>query len=242
MTANERVPQTRVSVKIGIWNGARTVKGGQLLYQRLLTDAVTLGMGGGTVWAQVEGSQRRRVWRTVQSEIGSNELPLWMEFLEAGTALTPFLETARARVGDQGVIVCETVQVWNMPALRGEARGRQEGDRLSTMSRQAAKAGVQLQIYTLEGSKVAGKPVYQAAAEYLRAKEVMWISTSRGMAGFGAERRIHRPGWFVRREDIPIILTAVDVKERLEPHIPELISLLGDQAVVSTRAVDWVHP
>lgn len=235
--------QPFVAVKIGIWDGSATSPRGQLLYRRLLAEALALGMSGGTVSSQVEGSHRRATFRTVESEVSSNELPVWLEFVVDGAAVSPFLRKASALLQDRGIVVCEEVQTWGrQPSLRASSSESKGGQRTMSEAMRTVQNGLQVQIYTLEGNKIEGKPVYQAVAEFLRARDICWISTARGLCGFGDSRQIRKAGWFVKKDEVPIVMTVLDVTERLEPHLPELAELVGDAALISATPVAWIHP
>lgn len=227
-----------VCLKIGIWNGAQTVSG-QLLYHRLLSQAMHAGMRGATFSTHIEGSQRSLGFRSVGSEVGSNELPLWLEIVDREDRWPAFITDARRTIGRHGLIVSEVV----------DAHSRQQGGEAEKLKQSGTtprqfptREGLQVQVYSLEGNRIDGKPVYQVVTEFLRAKNIFWISTARGLCGFGDGRRIHKARWFSRSAEIPIVMTVVDFTEQLSPHLDALAQLVGDQGLVSVRPVMWLHP
>ncbi len=235
MTVTEK--HQAVRLQVGIWSGAEA-RSGLLLYRRLLAQAMRIGLPGATVVTQVEGGQRTRGFRSVESEIESNELPLWLEFVDDTGRWPEFVEDAKRAIGRHGIVVASDVEQFD-PELRKEGK---RVNRPTYAFADRSRAGLQVQVYTLEGNKVDGKPVYQAAAEFLRARNIFWISTARGLCGFGDGRRIHKARWFSRNSDIPIVMTVVDFREQLEPHVEDLAALVGDQGVVSVTDVTWLHP
>lgn len=227
-----------VTLKIGLWNGAQT-RDRQLLYRKLLDEAARQGLHLGVAVTQTAGTggRRRGGARSVASEVGSNTLPMWLELMDdSGTCIQSFLRTTQTLLAGDGIAVCEERQVGRTGPLTQIAGGRASA--LETWMRE----GLEVRIYTLEGSKIDGEPVYQAIASFLRAKEVCWTSTVRGVTGFGASRRIRRPKWFLSRGDVPIVITVLDLRERLEPLLPDLAKRVGDTALISAQPVLWVHP
>lgn len=226
-----------VRLQAGIWSGAEA-RGGLLLYRRLISQAMRAGLSGGTVLTQVEGGRRAGRYRSVESEVQSNDLPLWLEFVDDTGRWPQFLEDAKRTIGRSGIIVAHDVD-----RLRtGPREERKQVIRHTDTFADRTRTGLQVQIYTLEGNKVDGRPVYQKAAEFLRARNIFWISTARGLCGFGDGRRIHKARWFSRTSDIPIVMTVVDFRDQLEPHIEDLAALVGDQGIVSVTDVMWLHP
>ncbi|MCL6632623.1 MAG: DUF190 domain-containing protein [Alicyclobacillus herbarius] len=210
---------------IGLWNGA-TMAGGVPLYRRLLLDAREHGLAGATVWRGLEGGHARGAFRTVENEVASNELPILLDFVAPSARLTGWLPRAGKLIGEHGVMVME-------PSRRTQPNSNLEhGERL----------GRRVDIYTLERHKQGGRPLYQAVAEFARRRGLLWLSTTRGMCGIGDGGRWHEPGWWLRKDDVPIIITILDAADRVDAHLPELIELVARQGVVVSTVVDWHHP
>ncbi|WP_067925622.1 DUF190 domain-containing protein [Alicyclobacillus shizuokensis] len=213
------------TLRIGLWNGAATV-GGMPLYRRLLLDAKAGGLTGATVWRGVEGGHARGAFRSVESEVASNELPLLLDFVAHPQRLLPWLPRAAKLVGGHGVMVME------------RSPGSQETDR----GEGASRLGRRVDIYTLERCRCQGRPLYQAVAEFARRRGLLWLSTTRGLCGLGDGGRWHEPGWWLRKDEVPIIITILDTVERMDKHLPELVELVSKQGVVVSTVVHWHHP
>lgn len=237
-------------LKVGIWNGSSTCDRGKLLYQVLLKDALRAGICGGTTSGSVEGSRSTRAFRTVESEVSSNELPVFLEFVDDEEPLRRWLPHCQQRVQDCGVIVMEPGRDWRKAtrSLEQETGGAtmnhqsETGRSVNHPNQQQAFNGLQVQIYTLERNTLQGKPVYQAVAEFLRNRGILWISTTRGVAGFGAQRRIHEAHWLFRRNDVPVVTTVLDRLDKLDACLPDLVQFVGDEAFVVSKPVVWHHP
>ncbi|WP_083520693.1 DUF190 domain-containing protein [Alicyclobacillus kakegawensis] len=213
------------TLHIGLWNGAATL-GGVPLYRRLLLEAKAGGLMGATVWRGVEGGHARGAFRSVESEVASNELPLLLDFVAHPQRLRPWLPRAAKLVGGYGVMVME-------PNAGPREAGRGEGE---------SRLGRRVDIYTLERCRHQGRPLYQAVAEFARRRGLLWLSTTRGLCGLGDGGRWHEPGWWLRKDEVPIIITILDTAERVDKHLPELVELVAEQGVVVSTAVQWHHP
>jgi PII-like signaling protein len=236
-------------LKVGLWNGSETCERGRILYQVLLKEAMKAGIRGGTTSGSVEGSRSTRTFRTVESEVGSNALPVFIEFVDNAEVLERWIPQCKRRIQDCGVIVVEGGQSWGSA---GQGATEPWGGlsvtvehtrepRVQSSSRPDYN-GLQVQIYTLEQNTIHGKPVYQAVAELLRDRGILWISTTRGVAGFGAQRRIHQAHWLFRRNDVPVVVTVLDKVEKLDGCLAELVAFVGDSAFVVSKPVVWHHP
>jgi PII-like signaling protein len=239
------VSQACAILKIGLWNGADTDWRGTLLYKALLQDAIRAGVRGGTAWGAVEGSKSSRTFRTVESEVTSNELPVLMEFVDTLDVLEPFIHGCQKRLGEKGVMVVELGQAW-WHARRGGDNNVNPQERPSSGQTEplsgAQYDGLQVQIFTLEQNQIDGRPVYQAVAEFLRNRGILWISTARGIAGFGEQRKMRQRRWWMQRSDVPVVMTILDKVDRLEACLPELAEYLGDQGFVVSKPVVWHWP
>jgi CBS-domain-containing membrane protein/PII-like signaling protein len=87
--------------------------------------------------------------------------------------------------------------------------------------------GRRVRIYTGETSQWGRKPLFLALLEFLRAEGAAGATVMRGVAGFGANSRIHTATILRLSEDLPMIIDWVDAPERVErllPHICEMVA------------------
>lgn len=85
--------------------------------------------------------------------------------------------------------------------------------------------GTRVQIYLGETDQVGHGPRYQAILEYLRKEGAAGATVVRGLAGFGANSRIHTAAILRLSLDLPMIITWIDAPgrvDRLLPHVREL--------------------
>ncbi|MCF8566373.1 DUF190 domain-containing protein [Alicyclobacillus tolerans] len=239
------------AAKIGLYNGAQTCEGGVLLYRQLLKMALDAGIRGATVWRAIEGGRSRGAFRSVESEVASNELPLWLEFVDSKSKLENWIREVRPKLQQHGIAVLDTHIQCGVPQ---EGAGGATMDEVSNKAgkprREAGQTpneggdteGLQVQVYTLEKNKVNGKPVYQAVAELMRHRGIVWVSTVRGVTGYGENRTLYQANWLGRRDDVPVMVTIVDQRDALSSCLPDLVKLVGDAGFVVSSPVSWHHP
>src|SRR5207247_3669178 len=85
-----------------------------------------------------------------------------------------------------------------------------------------AGTGRRVRIYTGEASQWRGKPLFLAVLEFLRAEGAVGATVTRGVAGFGANSRVHTATLFRLSADLPPVSDWVDTSERVARLLPHL--------------------
>ncbi len=221
------------------------------------------GISGATAWNSIEGTAPGGRFRTVESEVSSNSLPLWITMLDSPSRILQFARVAVDKLEGKGIVCTEPVEWLRMPNRASAVTkmtitpssstspstgaspsssdptlgGRPSSAGKASEQYHEARRGLHVQAFMLERSKVDGKPVYQALAELMRHHEVLWISTARGLSGYGEGRKMRGRGWFGKQMDVPITMHIVDVREKLEPLLPEATRLVGGEALLTVTEV-----
>jgi CBS domain-containing protein len=94
-----------------------------------------------------------------------------------------------------------------------------------------ASRGMRVQVFFGETDQVRHMPRYQAILEYLRKEGAAGATVVRGVAGFGANSKIHTAAILRLSLDLPMILTWIDAPGRVERLLPGLIELAGSGVV-----------
>ena len=96
---------------------------------------------------------------------------------------------------------------------------------------------VLVRIFTSEREKLHGIPVYEAIV--LKAKEMglAGATVTRGIMGFGADKRMHTAKLLELSENLPIVVEIVDLEENIERFIPFLDETVKDGFVT----IEKVH-
>ena len=91
--------------------------------------------------------------------------------------------------------------------------------------------GIRVQVFFGETDQVGHTPRYQALLEYLRKEGAAGATVVRGVAGFGANSKIHTAAILRLSLDLPMILTWIDAPGRVERLPPGLRDLAGSGIV-----------
>ncbi|HSF33857.1 MAG TPA: DUF190 domain-containing protein [Candidatus Tectomicrobia bacterium] len=88
-----------------------------------------------------------------------------------------------------------------------------------------AGTGRRVRIYIGETGQWERKPLYLALLEFLRAEGAAGATVIRGVAGFGANSRIHTATILRLSEDLPMVIDWVDAPERVERLLPRVCEM-----------------
>lgn len=97
-----------------------------------------------------------------------------------------------------------------------------------------------LTIYFGESDRWRGKLLYLALLEALRAQGVTGATVTRGVAGYGAHSRIHTGRLVDVEPDLPMIIEAVDSRERIEAVLDVVADMVGE-GMITTEEVTAIH-
>lgn len=95
--------------------------------------------------------------------------------------------------------------------------------------------GLLLRIFVGESDRWHGQPLHEAIL--MRAREMGLAGTTvlRGIAGFGANSRIHTTKILRLSEDLPIVLEIADNADRIQRFLPTLDEMVGEGLVTLER-------
>jgi CBS domain-containing protein len=103
--------------------------------------------------------------------------------------------------------------------------------------------GRRVRIYTGETSHWEHKPLFLALLEFLRAEGAAGATVIRGVAGFGANSRIHTATILRLSEDLPMVIDWVDAPERVERLLPRICEMAagGLVTVEDVQVASYSH-
>jgi PII-like signaling protein len=81
-----------------------------------------------------------------------------------------------------------------------------------------------------------GKPLYEALLLFLRQREFAGATVLRGVAGFGANAKIHTDRVLRLSLDLPMVVEVVEDEARIEAILPDLDEMIGGGLVTLERA------
>ncbi len=92
--------------------------------------------------------------------------------------------------------------------------------------------GLRVQVYMGESDQTGHVPRYQALLAYLRKEGAAGATVTRGLAGFGANSRIHTSAILRLSLDLPLVVTWIDEPRRVERLMAGVQELAGSGIVV----------
>jgi len=83
-----------------------------------------------------------------------------------------------------------------------------------------------LRIFVGEEDRVDGKLTYKKIVEILRENDIAGATVLRGIMGYGATSRIHEASILSLSSDLPIVIEAVDKKEKIDKVLPAIENII----------------
>jgi len=87
--------------------------------------------------------------------------------------------------------------------------------------------GRRVTVFLGDSDRVRLKPLYLAILERLRAAGCRGATVTRGIAGFGAHSHIKTASLVELSADLPVVITAVDLPERIDAVLPDIEAMLA---------------
>ncbi len=91
-----------------------------------------------------------------------------------------------------------------------------------------------MKIYVSEDSKYKGHNLYHALVLKLREIGMAGVTVTRGIEGFGQEKRLHTARILDLVLSLPIIVEVVDTPERIETAIPYVKEIVNEGLIMVT--------
>lgn len=92
-----------------------------------------------------------------------------------------------------------------------------------------------LKIYISEDSKYKGHNLYHALVLKLKEIGMAGVTVTRGIEGFGQEKRLHTARILDLSLSLPIIVEVVDIEERIDMAIPVVEEMVNEGLVMVTE-------
>lgn len=94
-----------------------------------------------------------------------------------------------------------------------------------------------VRIFISEKAKLKGKPLYEVIVQKSVELGLAGATVSRGMMGFGADKRLHSSKIVELSEDLPVIVEIVDGEENVNKLLPFLDEIVQEGFVT----IEKVH-
>lgn len=85
-----------------------------------------------------------------------------------------------------------------------------------------------VRVYLSEKEKKNGRPMYELIVEKAREMGLAGATVSRGIMGFGADKRMHTAKLVELSDNLPMIVEIIDREENINKILPELDEMVTD--------------
>ena len=198
---------------------------GNALYAAILDYLFYRGVAGATVIRGTAGFGADHHLHTSRILRLAENLPMKIEFMDEAQKVDEVLPKLYDMVGSGLIDVQDTTIL--KPA--GPSKATEEKPAPPLKLEGKAKL---MRIFVGESDKWREKPLYKALVEGLRANDIAGVTVYRGIAGYGANRRVRKDAPLGLSQDSPIVLSVVDNEEKLRRFIPVLDDMVTQGLVV----------
>lgn len=213
------------AVKVSIYLSEGSSHHGVSTYSRILDFLFFKGVSGATVLKGVAGFGADHHMHSSSVVEISDHLPLKIEFVESREKVDELLGKLEELAGTGMIEVQETTvakpaQAAHAKPLQPPAHQKIEG-----------KARM-MRIYIGESDRWNNRPLHEALVEAMRANDIAGVTVYRGILGYGAHRRLHKDKPLHLSHDCSIMLSAVDIEEKLRSFLPVVEQMVQEGLVV----------
>ena len=96
-----------------------------------------------------------------------------------------------------------------------------------------------MRIYIDEADRWRDKPLHIALVEAMRAHDIAGVTVYRGILGYGAHGRVHRDKAMHMSHDASIMLSVIDLEEKLQAFLP-IVEQMVEEGLVVLSNVDII--
>lgn len=219
--------------KVSIYVGEDHQYHGQSQYSAILNFLFYHGISGASVTRGVAGFGADHHLHTTRIEVLTADLPMKIQFIESAEKVEEVLPKLRDLAGTGLIEIQDTMVV--KPA---EIEKRKPAEEPAPPLRRQGRAKL-MRIFIGESDKWRDQPLHKALIESMRANDIAGVTVYQGVLGYGANRRMHKDSALHLSHDRPMMLSVVDVEEKLQAYFP-ILDQMVQQGLVVLSDVDII--
>lgn len=194
------------------------------LHDAIMTFLMHKGVSGATATRAMAGFGVHRVLHTPSVELLGEHLPIRIEFIESAEKVEDLLPALYDMVDDGLIEVQDTV-------IHKLARKDRKAEPLAHHAKKQGPAKL-LRVFIGESDRWQGEPLYDAIVKKLRMMEVAGATVYRGIHGYGAKGHTHKESFWHLSRDLPIMISAIDVPDKIVEATAAIERMLEDGLIV----------
>ncbi|HLO00884.1 MAG TPA: DUF190 domain-containing protein [Pyrinomonadaceae bacterium] len=201
------------------------------LYEAIVQFAHRHGCAGATVTKAVSGyGQSGKVHEAHLFSI-SEDVPMRVEIVDSEQKISALLPWIYDMV-DKGLIEVQDTEVIKHSTQQPEEAQAVKHEKLEGHAKL-------LRIYIGEDDRWEDAPLHEAIVKKLRMMDIAGATVYRGLIGYGAQNRVHRPGFLGLSSDLPIMLSVIDTEEKIRGVLPVLDEMV-DEGLIALSDVEII--
>jgi PII-like signaling protein len=194
------------------------------LHDAIMAFLMHKGVTGATATRAYSGFGSHRELHTPKVEVLAQHLPIRIEFVETAEKVDEILPTLYDMVTD-GLI-----EVQDTTVVKLSRKSSKPEPKLPHEERRGRAA--LLRVFLGENDKWHGEPLYDAIVKKLRMMDVAGATVYRGILGYGAKGHEHKRSVFHPMRDLPIMVSVIDVPEKIAAAAEAIEAMLEDGLIV----------
>ncbi|HYY95863.1 MAG TPA: DUF190 domain-containing protein [Pyrinomonadaceae bacterium] len=219
--------------KLVVYVGANRRRGGEPVYEAVVRFLHSHGCAGATVTRAVAGyGQSGKVHEAHLFSL-AEDVPVRIEAVDSEEKIAALLPWVYELVEDGLIEVQETEVVkFTERQTKGEEAKALKHEKLERRAKM-------LRVYIGEDDRWEGEPLYEAIVRKLRMLDIAGATVYRGVLGYGAQQRLHRPGWLGLSTDLPVMISVIDTEEKIRGVLPALDEMV-DEGLIALSDVEII--
>ena len=198
------------------------------LHDSIMNFLMHKGVSGATATRAFSGFGSHQQLHTPKIELLAQHLPIRIEFIDTPEKVEEVLPTLYEMVSDGLIEVTDTTVVKH-------ARKSPKAEPKPPHHRREGQAKM-LRVFIGEADKWHGEPLYDAIVKKLRMLDIAGATVYRGILGYGAKGREHKKSFFHVSRDMPIMISVIDVAEKIAAAAESIEDMLEDGLIVVSDA------
>ena len=223
--------------KLVIYVNAREHYRGEPVYEAVVRFLHRHDCAGATVTRAVAGYGASGKLHEAHLFSLTDGVPMRIEAVDSAQKIMALLPWIYDMV-ERGLIEVQDTEVVKHTTHKPEAEGAQamKHEKLEGQAKM-------LRIYIGADDRWEGEPLHEAIVKKLRMMDIAGATVYRGLMGYGAQQRVHKPGWLGLSSDLPIMITVVDTEEKIRRVLPVCDEMVDEGLVVlsDVEIIKYTH-
>ena len=194
------------------------------------------GCAGATVTKAVAGyGASGRVHEARLFSLGE-DMALRIEAIDSEQKITALLPFIYEMVGSGLIEVQEMEVIKHTTHPEAEEEEHLKHEKLEGQAKM-------VRIYIGEDDRWEGEPLHEAIVKKLRMMDIAGATVYKGVLGYGAQQRLHKPGWLGLSTDLPVMISIIDSEEKIRHILPVLDEMVDEGLVVlsDVEIIKYTH-